>query len=321
MHKEFGILGAGAWGTALAVALAAKGSALLWARDPGHAAAMAQDRENKARLPGIALPERLEVTADLNAAREAALLLLAVPAQTVAALAQRLEGYAGTVLICAKGIDQTGGRRLGDLAAAILPGAEIGALSGPSFAAEVALGLPTALVLALPDHDKAAALARRLATESLRLYPSDDVIGVEIAAALKNVVAIAAGIVTGLGLGENARAALVTRGLAEMTRLAVASGGRATTMLGLAGLGDLMLTASSPTSRNTRLGMALAAGDSGGTHALSEGAFTAAAALRLGARFKLDLPITAAVAAILSGEITVYEARTRLLARPVAMGE
>ncbi len=320
MHEKFGILGAGAWGTALAVALAAKGRAHLWARDPRHAAAMAQDRENKARLPGVALPERLEVTADLGAAREATLLLLALPAQTVAAMAERLEGYAGTVLICAKGIDRAGGRRLGDLVAAALPEAEVGALSGPSFAAEVALGLPTALVLALPDLDAAAGLARRLATESLRLYPSDDVIGVEIAAALKNVVAIAAGIVTGLKLGENARAALVTRGLAEMTRLAVASGGRATTMLGLAGLGDLMLTASSPTSRNTRLGMALAAGEARGTH-LSEGAFTAAAALRLGARFGLDLPITAAVAAILNGEITVHEARTRLLARPVAMGE
>ena len=317
MTKKFDILGAGAWGTALAVALAARGDVRLWARDPAHAAAMARTRENEARLPGVFLPKSVGVTADLDAVREAPLLLLAVPAQTVAALAEGLKGYAGTVLICAKGIDRASGRRLGDLVGAALPGATVGALSGPSFAAEVALGLPTALVLALPDLDRAAALARRLATESLRLYPSDDVIGVEIAAALKNVVAIAAGIVTGLGLGENARAALVTRGLAEMTRLALASGGRATTMLGLAGLGDLMLTASSPTSRNTRLGIALARGEARDTGALSEGAFTAAAALRFG----LDLPITAAVAGILSGEITVHEARAKLLARPVAGGE
>ncbi|MCB1883084.1 MAG: NAD(P)-dependent glycerol-3-phosphate dehydrogenase [Geminicoccaceae bacterium] len=325
MEQEYkattvGIVGAGSWGTALAVALARPSRPVrLWGRDGAAAARMRATRQNERHLPGVVLPASVEVVESFEAAA-APVLLLAVPAQAVAGLVAPLRGRTEPLLLCAKGIDRASGRLLGEIVEAALPGARVGALSGPSFAREVAVGLPTALTLAMPDQGEAAGLAARLGGGTLRLYPSDDRTGVETGGALKNVIAIAAGIVMGQGLGENARAALVTRGLAEIVRLGIRLGARPETLMGLSGLGDLMLTATSTTSRNTRLGLALGRGQPP-PQDLSEGAFTAEAALRLARTHGVDLPITGAVARILKGDLAVEDATALLLARPPPAAE
>ena len=271
-----GVAGAGAWGTALALVAARVGRRVrLWARDPARVEALA-----------ATLPEAIAVTSDLGRLRGLDTLLLVVPAQAVRETCRGLGSHAGRVVICAKGLERATGLRLSEVVSGELPDAVPAALSGPSFAAEVAAGLPTALTLAAERLDEAGALVEVLAAPAFRLYPSDDLLGVELGGALKNVVAIAAGAVTGRGLGENARAALITRGLAEMARLGEALGARRETLMGLSGLGDLLLTATSLTSRNTRFGHALGLGRSvpellAPGEALSEGAFTAEAACRL----------------------------------------
>ncbi len=320
------VVGAGSWGTALAQALARAGrQVLLWGRDHGRIAEIRERGENARYLPGIPLDPRIRATAAAKELEEAELALLAVPAQTLRSVVQTLSGaMPETVVICAKGLERESGKRLSAVVAEEHSGVRIAVLSGPSFAAEVAAGKPTALTLAAGRLEEAQALARALASPALRLYPSDDVVGVEIAAALKNVVAIAAGVVMGRELGENARAALITRGLAEMARLAVRLGGRAETLSGLAGLGDLLLTATSLTSRNTRFGFAL--GRAGRSAALAqeelaEGRWSAGAAVRLARTLEVDMPIAEAVARVVEGSWPVEVAIRRLLERPVAERE
>ncbi|MGK9164880.1 NAD(P)-dependent glycerol-3-phosphate dehydrogenase [Inquilinus limosus] len=314
------VIGAGAWGTALAQSFAAAGHPVtLWARDPDRAAAMQDSRENAAYLPGIALHLGITVTADLAASD--GLRVIAVPAQHLRAILERLPPRPGPLVITAKGIETATGRFMDQVAAEARPEAAPALLSGPSFAVEVAQGLPTALTLACADAETGAALARSLGHKVLRLYWSEDLRGVALGGALKNVLAIAAGIVTGRGLGENARAALVTRGLAEMMRLGAGLGARPETLMGLSGLGDLLLTACSATSRNTSLGIALGQGRSlpeilGTRRSVTEGVWTAAAAARLAAEAGVEAPVIATVDAVLNRGAAIDTAIAGLLLRP-----
>lgn len=313
-----GVIGAGAFGTALAVGEAAQGrSVVLWGRDAAAMAAAEATRGNP-RLPGIRLPERLACTGDLAALEGVGMLLLVVPAQQTAAF---LAGHAARLpqvplVLCAKGIDADGLRLQTEIAAAHVGGRPLAALTGPGFAAEIAAGLPTALTLACGDAEIGRTLQEGLSTRRLRLYLTDDVTGAELGGALKNVIAIACGMAEGARLGHSARAALMTRGFAEMTRLAVAMGARAETLAGLCGLGDLSLTCNSPQSRNFALGVELGAGR-GRTGGTVEGVATARAACRLGARFGVELPIAAVVADVLDGALTVPGAMDSLLSRPL----
>jgi glycerol-3-phosphate dehydrogenase (NAD(P)+) len=313
-----GVLGAGAFGTALAVVQAAAGRAVtLWGRDAPAMRDMARTRANP-RLPGVALPDGIACTADAGAMSEAEALLLVVPAQATEAFLRAQGGALGDapLVLCAKGIDAAGLRLQTEIAAAVVPGHPLAALTGPGFAGEIARGLPTALTLACGDTARGRALQALLATPRLRLYLTDDVTGAELGGALKNVIAIACGMSEGARLGASARAALMTRGFAEMARLAVAMGARAETLAGLSGLGDLSLTCSSAQSRNFALGRALGAGEDrpGGT---VEGVATARAACQLGARHGVELPIAAAVADVLEGRLTIAGAMEALLARPL----
>ncbi|MDB2407322.1 NAD(P)-dependent glycerol-3-phosphate dehydrogenase [Jannaschia sp.] len=304
------VVGAGAFGTALAVALAANGPVRLWARSPG---AMAQTRQSP-RLPEIALPEAIEITGDL-ADLHGDDLLLAVPMQSLRALLPDLSALKPRHAIAAcKGIDLTTLQTPTDLIADGLPGTVPALLSGPSFAADIARGLPTALSLACADAAAGIHLQTQLSTPTLRLYRSTDTTGVALGGALKNVVAIACGAAIGAGLGESARAALMTRGMAEMTRLSAALGADPATLMGLSGLGDLALTCASPQSRNFALGHALGQGATP-PDATTEGVATARAALRLGAQHDIDLPVTHATAGLVDGTLTIQTAIQGLLAR------
>lgn len=319
---RIGIVGAGAWGTALAVHAARLGHRVwLVARDPGLAARIREERENGRYLPGVPLPETIAASSDPTVLAEVELALLAVPTQALRAVVGALPHPAGTLLLCCKGLELGSGSRPSEVVRSLRPAAEVGALSGPSFAAEVARGLPTAVSVAFPDRARAREVARLLAGPTFRAYPTDDLLGVELGGAMKNVVAIAAGIVMGKNLGENARAAVITRGLAEIARLAEALGARRATLMGLSGLGDLVLTATSLTSRNTSLGWAIGRGRPpgellGAGKLLAEGAFTAEAACVLAARLGLELPITDAVRKVVRGETSVDAAIAALLARP-----
>lgn len=308
------VLGAGAFGTALAVALAGQ-PVTLWARDPGD---MQQSRENRARLPGVPLPGHITVTDDMADMREE-IVLLAVPMQQMAGfLAAHGAALAGRRLVaCSKGVDLATGFGPSGVIAAALPGACPAMLTGPSFATDIARGLPTALTLACADEAEGIALQHALSTGVLRLYRTTDIVGAELGGALKNVVAIAAGMVMGAGLGDSARAALMTRGYAEMTRLALALGARAETLAGLSGFGDLVLTCTSEKSRNFRYGQALGRGEAFDSAATVEGVATARAAAELAARHGVEMPITTMVAAILDGKMTVAQATRALLARPL----
>ncbi len=310
-----GVVGAGAFGAALAVALAQAGRpVLLWGRSAGGLAPGAE----APRLPGVALPEGLAATDDLARLGTAEAVLLALPAQATGGFlaAQGAALPEAPLALCAKGIDAQGLRLQSEIASAALPGRALAALTGPGFAGEIARGLPTALTLACPDAELGTRLQRLLSTPRMRLYLTDDLVGAQLGGALKNVVAIACGIVEGAALGHSARAALMTRGFAEMTRLAVAMGARAETLAGLSGLGDLSLTCNSPQSRNFALGRELGArrAASGGT---VEGVATARAACQLGARHGVELPIATAVADVLDGTMTIEAAMDALLARPL----
>lgn len=306
------VLGAGAFGTGLAVALAAKGEVTLWGRRIDW-------RDENPRLPGVALPGAVRVTDDLRAALRAETLLLALPAQKLGGfLAQHGAALDGKRLVStAKGIDLETLRGPSALIAAASPRAVVAVLTGPSFAADIARGLPTALTLACQDADAGAALQEALATPVLRLYRTTDVIGAELGGALKNVMAIAAGAAIGAGLGDSARAAIITRGFAEMTRLAVHLGARSETLTGLSGLGDLVLTCSSEQSRNFRFGRALGAGEAFDATVTVEGAATAEALARMAEAQGLDLPLASMVARLAGGAISVEKAMEHLLARPL----
>lgn len=324
--KRVAVLGAGAWGTAFASALSMRGAAVLWARDPTQAEAIARTKRNVRYLPEVALPDGLAVAAELaDAVEGAALLLLATPVAGLRELVTRLAALGlgetpGLVWLC-KGFEQDSGYLPHEIVDDVLgTHARCGALSGPSFALEVAQGLPCALTLAAGDAAFARAAAAQLHGGRIRVYYSDDLIGVELGGALKNVIAIAVGLCDGLALGQNARAALITRGLAEITRLGIALGGRAETFQGLAGVGDLILTATGDLSRNRRVGLELARGRPldavlAGLGHVAEGVRSTREALRLAATRRIDMPIAAAVCDVLEARLGPAEAAERLLAR------
>jgi len=323
MKDHIAVIGAGAWGTALAIQADRAGqSVMLWARDAARAALMARSRANERLLPGVPLPPGITVTANATQAlQDAALILLVVPAQALRPVLQSLPTLSAPVLICAKGVEAGSLMLPLEVLAEIHPGISAGVLSGPNFAHEIARGLPAAAVVASADSGLRALGVTRLGSPGFRLYGGDDPVGAEIGGAAKNVIAIAAGAVMGAGLGENARAALITRGLAEISRLAVALGGRADTVAGLSGLGDLLLTATGPGSRNTSLGMALGRGENltdilGARQGVTEGVATAPALVARAARLGVEIPICAAVAELVSGRLTVREAVAQLLSRP-----
>lgn len=310
------VLGAGAFGTALAISLAGKGPVTLWARDPGD---MEKRRENVRRLPGCPFPEALSVTGDLAHATEAETLLLAVPMQKLrAVLDQNAAALSGKRLVaCCKGIELSTGIGPVRVIAQTVPSATPAILTGPSFAADIARGLPTALTLACADPDAGRALQETLTTANLRLYRTTDTTGAELGGALKNVIAIASGAAIGAGLGESARAALMTRGYAEMQRLAAHLKAEPTTLAGLSGFGDLTLTCTSEQSRNYRLGQSLGSGRGFDTDTTVEGAATARAVDALAREAALDMPITRAVAGLLDGQLDVARAMDTLLTRPL----
>ena len=319
-----GVVGGGAWGTALANLAAMRGTAVrLWAREPEVVAAINADHLNARFLPGIALSPDIVATSDLGDLAAAEALLTVVPAQHLRAVLRQLTGFAPRVLVlCAKGIEAGSGLLMSEVAAAVLPGWPVAVLSGPTFAHEVARGLPTAVTLAAADAAVGRTLTARLAGAAFRIYASSDVTGAEIGGAVKNVLAVACGVVAGARLGENARAALLSRGYAEMLRFGIARGGRAETLAGLSGLGDLVLTCGSAQSRNFSLGIALGEGARaadvlGARASVAEGAATAPVLSAAAAALGVEMPIAAAVADLVAGRETAAELIARLLERPL----
>jgi glycerol-3-phosphate dehydrogenase (NAD(P)+) len=317
------VLGAGSWGTALAnVAVRAGRSVVLWARDTATADAVGKSRESR-HLPGIRLDHRITVTADLGAAAKADAVLLVVPAQALRTVGNALGEIlpSGTpVVACAKGIEHGSHRFMTEIIAECVQTALPAILSGPSFASDVARGLPTAVTLAAKDENVAADLAQALSAATFRPYHSTDVRGVEIGGAAKNVLAIAAGIVHGRGLGASAAAALTTRGFAELFRFGRVLGARPETLTGLSGLGDLILSCSSTQSRNFSFGIALGKGQSlkeANAGKLAEGVFTAPVLVELARSRGVELPIADAVAAVLDGRMNIDAAIESLLTRPL----
>lgn len=321
---KIGVLGAGAWGTALALAAQRAGrQTTLWARRQDHAEAMSRTRENAEYLPGIALPPDLTVTSDpAEAVSGANALVLVIPAQHMRGALAAFDIPAGIPLIsAAKGIELSTDKTMSAVLQELLPDNPAAMLSGPSFASETAAGKPTAVTLAAADRDLALTLVEALSTETFRLYASTDVAGTEVGGAVKNVLAIAAGIVSGMGMGENARAALITRGLAEATRFAVALGGRADTLMGLSGIGDVMLSCSSTSSRNFSLGHRLGMGERledilGSSQSVVEGVHTAAALVRRARVLSVEMPIAEGVDAVLNQGIDLGTVVQELLSRP-----
>ncbi|MEZ5925462.1 MAG: NAD(P)H-dependent glycerol-3-phosphate dehydrogenase [Hyphomicrobiaceae bacterium] len=322
--RSIGVIGAGAWGTALALSCHRAGlKTQLWARDAALARAIATTHRNERRLPGIAIDPAIVATADIAEAAAADIVLMAAPAQALRQVGGLIALHLRTgqpVIIAAKGLEQSSGKRMSEVLAEVCPTSVGAVLSGPSFAADVAAGLPTAVTLAAPEGI-GAELAQTIGHKHFRPYWTSDIIGVEIGGALKNVLAIAAGIIQGRGLGASAHAALVTRGFAELVRFGAAFGARPETLSGLSGLGDLILTASSPQSRNMALGLALGRGATlgeatAGSKGVSEGVWTAAAVVRLARSRGIDMPVAAAVAGIVEGSLSVDAAIEGLLSRP-----
>ncbi len=326
IEPDIAIIGAGAFGTALASVIARRGTPVaLLGRDGTAMAAIQTGRINEKALPDIALPAALTATADPACLAVAGTVLLAVPSQNIreATRSYRQHLRAGaTLVICAKGIEQSSGLFLADVVAQEAGEAAVAVLSGPGFAGDIARGLPTAMTLACAASGSAERLTRQLSGDMFRLYASTDVTGVEIGGALKNVLAIACGIIEGRGLGESARAALIARGLAELGRFSTAHGGRPETIAGLSGLGDLVLTATSHQSRNMRFGLALGRGTAPASlmtpdAPLSEGAFTATIAAKISRDRRIDMPITECVAQILDGALSIDDAIDALMNRPL----
>jgi len=317
------VLGAGAWGTALALSCLARHEVRLWTWQTAHADAMRVERANSDFLPGFTLPDTLVVTAELaEALTGAELALIATPMAGLRQMASDLAGRSPVLsfLWVCKGLEAGSGLLAHQVVGAVHPHATCGALSGPSFAAEVARGLPAAVCVASADVAFATRAAQALHGPRLRVYANNDIVGVEVGGAVKNVIAIAAGICDGLGLGHNARAALLTRGLAEMTRFGVALGGRAETFMGLSGMGDLILTCTGDLSRNRGVGLALAAGRSvadiqRALGHVAEGVATALEVARRGAALGIDLPITQTVCAVLDGRLAPATAVEQLMNR------
>jgi len=320
-----GVIGGGAWGTALAQTLRLAGREVrLWAREADVAAEINASHTNSAFLPGVTLDPRLEATTDLAGIAALDAVLMVAPAQHVRAVAGELTGHLPArkpVVLCAKGLEQATGKLLGEVLGETIPQATQAVLSGPSFAADVARGLPAALTLAIADEALGETLATSLGSRALRIYWSSDTVGVQLGGAVKNVLAIAAGIVDGRGLGASAHAALVTRGFAELRRFGEALGARPETLMGLSGLGDLLLTCGSAQSRNMSLGRALGQGRTlegvlGGRRSVAEGVYTAAAVARVATEKGVDMPICLAVHAIVEAKLTVDQAIEALLSRP-----
>lgn len=323
--KSIGIIGAGAWGTALGQVLAGNGKRVtIWAREPDVVAAIGKNNENPAFLPGILLSKNLRATASLTDVAKHDILLLVSPAQHVRSTLENLKTSIGEkkpVVICAKGIELNTGLLLSQVAEQVAPDATVAILSGPTFADEVARGLPAAVTVATKDKEVAQELQTALGVPRFRPYITDDIIGAQLGGAIKNVIAIACGIVYGRKMGDSARAALLTRGVAEIVRLGVAMGAQKDTMLGMCGIGDLMLTCSSMKSRNFSLGAALGEGKTldevlGTRRAVTEGVHTAKAALDLAKKHAVDMPITEAVNKCLNEGVSIDAAIEEMLNRP-----
>jgi glycerol-3-phosphate dehydrogenase (NAD(P)+) len=320
---KVGVIGGGAWGTALAQVAAQGGEPVtLWAREPEVVAAINATHENPLFLAGVTLSSAIRATGDLGDLASCDALLVVVPAQHVRTVLADMAIGATPLVLCAKGIEAGTRLLISEVASAVQPAAPIAVISGPTFAHEVAAGLPTAVTLACADEAIGAALGDRLALPTFRPYFSTDVIGAEIGGAVKNVLAIACGVVEGAGLGQNARAALIARGFAEMTRFGLARGARAETLAGLSGLGDLVLTCSSTSSRNFSLGVGLGQGRAASDlladrRTVAEGAFTAPVLREAAAAAGIDMPVTEAVCALLAGA-DVRDVVGALLARPLS---
>jgi glycerol-3-phosphate dehydrogenase (NAD(P)+) len=319
------VLGAGAWGAALAnVAAQGRERVMLWDRDARHIAELERERENRRYLPGLKLAAAVVPTHDLSVIAGADIILGVTPAQTVRSVARLARPYINeraAFVVCAKGIERDRRKFMSEVVAEELPHARVSVLSGPSFAADVCRGLPTAVTLAAADEALARKLCDQLATKSFRLYRSTDVRGVEIGGAAKNVFAIACGMAAGRRLGASAQAALIARSFAELTRLGRALGARQETLMGLSGLGDLVLTCGSEQSRNFAMGAALSRGEAreDGAHGkLAEGSHTAKALVQLAEKHGVDMPIALAVDAILDARLSVDAAIEALLTRPLA---
>ena len=321
--KRLGVIGGGAWGTALAqVAAAGREETLLWAREAEVVESINNRHENALFLPGVPLNPAIRATPDLDELGESDALLVVTPAQHMRSVLRGLAGLNIPLILCAKGMEEATTKLMHEVAKEELPSSPVGVLSGPTFAHEVAAGLPTAVTLAVEDPQLGEALRERIARPFFRPYLSDDVVGAEVGGAVKNVLAIACGVVEGRRLGQNARSALISRGFAEMARFGLAHGARPETLAGLSGLGDLVLTCSSTSSRNFSLGKGLGEGRPAAElladrRTVAEGAFTAPVLVRAAGAVGVDMPIAAAVCALLSGEAAVDDVVGRLLSRPL----
>jgi glycerol-3-phosphate dehydrogenase (NAD(P)+) len=318
-----GIIGAGAWGTALAAVMQqVHGDALIWAREADVVEGINRDRRNQLYLPSVELADGIRATSDIEEMANCHALLVVTPAQHLRAALLALPKHRKPLILCCKGIEAETQMLMADVAAELRPGNPVAVLSGPTFAHEVAAGKPTAITLACADAELAQRLAKLIAAPHFRPYVSNDVVGAEIGGAVKNVLAIGCGVVNGAGLGLNAGAALIARGFAEMQRYGAARGGRAETLAGLSGLGDLVLTCSSENSRNFSLGRGLGQGQSAtdllaDRHTVAEGASTAPVLLQSAQSLGVDMPIVAAVSALLDGSATVSAVVEQLLSRPL----
>jgi len=319
---KLGVIGGGAWGTALAQVASAGGrETLLWALEPDVVESVNERHENGTFLPQVSLNAAIRATSDLAELDSCDTWLVVTPAQHMRAVLERASACDKPLVLCSKGIEEQSGQLLHKVAKDACPAADVAVLSGPTFAHEVANGLPTAVTLAAEDVGLARQLRDRLAVPTFRIYISDDVAGAEIGGAVKNVLAIACGVVEGKGLGQNARAALIGRGFAEMTRFGLAFGARRETLAGLSGLGDLVLTCSSTSSRNYSLGLGIGQGRSAAElmanrKTVAEGAFTAPVLARLARENDVDMPIVEAVDALIAGRANVDQVLEALLTRP-----
>ena len=324
--QKVSVIGGGAWGTALALTAARAGrDVILWARDPDTVQEIRSRQQNSKYLPGITFDETIKATLDLKETLNADAVLLVTPAQTTRAMLKQIAaagGFQGPLVLCAKGIEQSTGKLLSEVLKEELPGSEIAVLSGPSFADDVARGLPTAVTIAAETTETADSLCEAMAAPAFRPYATTDVTGTLIGGALKNVLAIASGAVAGAKLGASAQAALTARGFAELSRLGASLGAKPETLTGLSGLGDLVLTCSTPQSRNFSFGIKLGEGQkaseiiaAGGK--LAEGAYTAKVAVELAKKLHVDLPICQTVAAMIEEGLSVKEALRTLMSRPL----
>lgn len=318
---DISVIGGGAWGTALAATIARKGqNPTLWARDSSVIESIREQNQNIKFLKGIPLPEGIRSTTNPADMAGADILLVVIPAQAIRSILETFREIikpTATLVLCAKGIENTTGKRVSEITREVMPNNPIAVLSGPSFADDVARGLPTAVTLAASSLEVATRLAEAISSPALRLYASNDIIGVELGGALKNIIALAIGIARAKKLGASAEAALTTRGFAELARIAQYYGAQPETLMGLSCLGDLMLTCSSPQSRNFAYGMAMGAGDDLSSMKLAEGVHTTGIAAQLCREANIDAPIIDAIDSVLSQRIDITEAMTQLLSRPL----